>query len=257
MVPILNYKHFPGPGYPLVLLHGLFGSLDNWVTLARHFSTVADVFVIDQRNHGRSPHTSTHTYPELAADLLAFLDQHNLSEVDLLGHSMGGKTVMEFSVRHPDRVRKLIVADMANRAYKGHHQDVFDALFGLNLSAITSRREAEAHFNATKIDESTRQFLLKNLDRGTDGAYSWKFNLNTLYREYPQILAGIESPFPVYLPSWFIRGGRSDYVKDRYWPDIEAMFPLAECITIDGAGHWVHAERPVEFSNVVLSILQR
>lgn len=251
----LNFKSF-GQGPALIILHGLFGSLDNWNTLARQFGEHFSTYIIDQRNHGRSPWSDEeNTYEAMASDLAEFMDQQGIPSASLIGHSMGGKTVMTFAVDHPDRVEKLIVADMATREYPPHHTEILETLIHFPAWKIESRSEAEEILEQRIPDVSTRMFLLKNLDRKEGGGFEWKFNLDVLYRDYERILDGIHTSFPYDGPTLFIRGGKSDYVKDAYFPEIREIFPNAIFSTVEGAGHWLHAEKPVDFFNQVMTFL--
>ena len=253
----LNYKSF-GSGPALIILHGLFGSLDNWQTLAKQFAEHFSVFIIDQRNHGKSPHAEeTFNYPALAEDLREFMEQQGMYAAHLIGHSMGGKVAMQFAVDHEGMVDRMIVADMAPMKYPPHHQDVLPALREFPFDTITRRQDAEEWLGGRITDYGTRQFLLKNLDRTPSGGFEWKFNFPVLDRDYEQILDGIEASFPVQVPTLFLRGGKSNYVREEYFPEIKAMFPDAEFDSIPDAGHWLHADRPDAFLEKSLAFLLR
>lgn len=239
----LNYKHL-GEGAPLIILHGLFGTLDNWQSIGKKLAEQFSVYLIDQRNHGRSPHVPVHDYPALAEDVCTFMAEQGLPSANLLGHSMGGKVAMEFSLQYPEMTDKLIVVDIAPKQYTGGHEHIFQALMALDLSAIDERGEAEAALGRFIEEKGTLQFLLKNLSRNKDGHFEWKMNLPVLYRYYQEIMGP-----PVargYFPgdTLFVRGGRSDYILDSDWPHMHACFPNAKLLTIPGAGHWVHADAP-------------
>ncbi len=238
---LLNHKIL-GAGEPLLILHGLFGSLDNWQTLATRWAETRMCVLVDLRNHGRSPHLGTHTYAEMAADLAAFLEDNWMHEVDVLGHSMGGKVAMRFALDFPDRLRKLVVVDMGVLRYARGHDEIFAAMRGLPLSQKLTRAELEARLRPQVPEAGVRQFLLKNLRRSGEG-YAWKLNLDVLEQEYDQILE------PVGGGTWggpalFVRGGDSGYVRDEDWAGISEVFPGAQLQTVPGAGHWVHAEQP-------------
>ena len=250
----LNFKSF-GQGPPLVILHGLFGTLDNWQTLGKRWAEDFTVFLVDQRNHGRSPHTEVIDYPTMAADLKAFLEHNWIYETHVLGHSMGGKTAMQFALDYPDMVDKLIVVDIAPKAYPGGHETIFQALLGLDLASLGERSEADAILGERIPQRGVRQFLLKNLTRTKDGGYAWKMNLPVIHRHYPDILANVRPSEPFSGPTLFIRGGKSDYVTDADWPAAQALFPNAQLETVDGAGHWVHAERPEVLYTLVKAFL--
>ena len=251
----LHSKEF-GSGEPLIILHGLFGSLDNWQTLARRLAESWRVITVDQRNHGHSPHADVHTYAAMAADLRAFLAEHRLSPVRLLGHSMGGKTAMRFALDSPDDVRSLTVVDIAPRAYSRHHDHILDALCGLDLARFTTRRDIDAALAVSLPDPAVRQVLLKNVRRTDAGKFGWKMNLPVIRDQYDELLAEIRGNRPFAKPALFLRGGKSDYVRESDLPSIRLLFPNADVAEID-AGHWLHAEAPDEFARILDAFLKR
>lgn len=254
----LNYKSF-GSGPALIILHGLFGSLDNWQTLARQYGERFSVFIVDQRNHGKSPHSDEpYTYELLAQDLYEFMDAQSIYEAHLLGHSMGGKTVMQFAAENEDLIEKLIVADMGIRQYGSHHELVLATLDAFPFPEISTRKEADAWMTERISDFGVRQFLLKNLvrDKDSDHEFRWKFNFPVLHRDYENILQGVESDYPIHTPTLFIRGGKSEYVRDEDFPEIQNLFPNAQLETVEGAGHWLHAEKPAEFFQKTMTFLE-
>lgn len=238
----LNYKTF-GQGHPVIILHGLFGNLDNWQTFARQLAENFMVYVIDQRNHGRSPHTDEMNYTAAAEDLREFMESQWIYGAHVIGHSMGGKTAMQFAFDHPDLLDRLVVVDIAPKVYQGGHELIFAAMDALDLDKLESRTDAEEQLAASISDPGVRLFLLKNLTRNKAGGYEWKMNLPVLRRDYPQILSAV-SGAPFTGPSLFIRGQRSDYIQDADWPVIKELFPAAELVTVPNAGHWVHADAP-------------
>lgn len=249
----LYHRHM-GEGKPLVILHGLFGSGDNWQTLGRRYADHFSVYLVDQRNHGRSPHTESHSYQEMTDDLLAFLEAHKLDKVHLMGHSMGGKTAMLFASDHSAMVERLVVADMAPKPYKVHHRELVDQLLGADLSALTERSEVEAHLEKGIPDAATRQFFLKNLYWKSKGELAWRFNLKTLSDNLVEISA--EAGQQICLnDTLFIRGGKSNYIQDSDVQWIDHYFPNHRLHTIANAGHWLHAEAPDEFYDVTLEFL--
>lgn len=251
----LNYKSF-GQGPPLVILHGLFGTLDNWQTLAKRWAEFYTVILVDLRNHGRSPKVDHINYPAMAEDLHQFLEQQWIYKTHLLGHSMGGKTAMQFALQYPDYLDRLVVVDMGIRGYPGGHEVIFEALLSLDLATLTDRKVAEAQL-AERIEErGIRQFLLKNLSRTKAGGFEWKMNLPVLHQDYAQILAPIDGPEPYAAPSLFVRGGQSNYVPDADWPQIQTLFPAAQLKTVPEAGHWVHAEAPEALFGIVNDFLR-
>ncbi len=250
----LNYKEY-GQGEPVIILHGLFGTLDNWQTLARQFGETYTVFAIDQRNHGRSPHADEHDYPTLAADLKQFMESQWIFNASVIGHSMGGKTAMQFALDYPDMVKKLVVVDIAPKAYVGTHYEIFKALFSLDLDRIESREEADEHLAQRIKEDDVRHFLMKNLTRKKGGGFEWKINLPVLYRHYDDILAAVRGGQPFDGPALFIRGGRSKHILPGDEKGIRELFPEARIETIEKAGHWVHADAPVELSAMVREFL--
>ncbi len=261
----LNFKKF-GEGFPLVILHGLLGSSDNWQTIAKNLSAVSlptgnrqlSAFIIDQRNHGRSPHSPDFSYELLSGDLLHFLDQQNISKAHLLGHSMGGKAVMQFALQHPQRVEKLIVVDVAPVPYEDGHREVFKALFAVDLKHAASREEVQSvlreHLSG---DETTVQFLLKSLQRNdaSEPGFRWKFNVESLYKNYSNISAGITSSKSFTGEALFIKGEKSNYINPENYFFIEKYFPNHQLTEIKGAGHWVHADKPKEFMEEVMNFI--
>lgn len=240
----LSYREY-GSGRPLVILHGLFGCADNWHTLARRMEGKRRLIAADLRNHGRSPHSDEFTFPAMAADVQELLDELDLGRADILGHSLGGKVAMELALEHPERVERLIVVDIAPKRYAPHHVELKDAMLALDLSRVSSRREAERELAKRVENRSVRLFLLKNLTVGEDGSYRWQLNLEGINRSFHETGAPIAEGRRFDGPTLFLRGGRSGYIE---LPEDEALihrlFPQAEMNTIDGATHWVHAERP-------------
>lgn len=250
----LNFKTF-GQGPPLVILHGLFGTLDNWQTLGKRWAEDFTVYLVDQRNHGRSPHLDGMSYPLLAQDLMKFLDEEWIHECYLLGHSMGGKTAMQFALDYPDRVDKLVVVDMAPKVYPAGHDEIFDALRSLDLDKLESRSAAAEQLSKRIPQPAVVQFLLKNLSRVPGAGFQWKMNLAVLYRDYANILADLSSKESFEHPALFVRGGQSRYVADSDLPAIRARFPAAKLMTVPEAGHWVHAQAPDELYEIVRTFL--
>lgn len=251
----LNYKSF-GQGPPLIILHGLFGTLDNWQTLGKRWAENYTVFLVDQRNHGRSPHLPAHNYAAMAEDLHAFMEANWVYETHLLGHSMGGKTAMQFALTYPDMVDKLVIVDIAPKSYSGGHETIVEALNSLNLSDLEGRSQADAFLSENIDDFGVRQFLLKNLTRNKAGGYRWKMNLPILTNDYEEILQNIDGTETFDGPSLFIRGEKSDYIGAEELPLLQSYFPAAQLSTIKGAGHWVHAEQPDALFTVVADFLQ-
>jgi esterase len=243
-----------GTGHPLIILHGLLGSLDNWHTLSTAFGKRFRVIAVDQRNHGRSPHSDEMTYKAMAADLVELLDRLALPSAFVLGHSMGGKTAMQLALDSPDRVDKLIVVDIAPRAYPHLHDVIFEALSYVDLSQMQSRQHVDNALAARIPDTAVRQFLLKNLARTDSGGFRWKVNVPVLQNSYGEIAREIDSAKPFTKPALFVQSSRSSYVRESDSADIHRIFPKATIESVD-AGHWIHAEAPERFSELVLNFL--
>jgi esterase len=239
----------------IVILHGLFGSSDNWLTQARFLSNNNyKVYTIDQANHGQSYHSASFDYATMVSDLKEFIDDQNLEQPVILGHSMGGKTAMNFALAHPDSLSKLIVVDIAPRYYDLEHYTILKGLNAIAIDTITSRNEADEVL-ATYVHESdVRQFLLKNLQRKAEGGFSWKINLPLITEQLANIGVDLQYPGKFDKPSLFIRGRRSNYVRDSDWDRIKEVFPQASLETME-TGHWVQAEKPQEFVNLIMNWL--
>ena len=247
----LNYKQY-GQGSPIIILHGLFGTLDNWQSIARKLGEHHTVFLIDQRNHGRSPHHDEFNYEVMAEDLREFMESQWVYEAVIVGHSMGGKTAMQFALNYGDMVEKLIVVDIGTQQYVGGHQAIFEALFSLDLPNIKNRKEAENQLSTGIEDAGVRQFLLKNLSRNkASGGFEWKMNLPVIHKHYERILEAIDSDYTYDGETLFIKGGKSDYLSEQDLPKLQKLFPQARLKTIPQAGHWVHAEAPKEVINEI------
>lgn len=249
----LNYKSF-GQGRPVIILHGLFGNLDNWQTFAKQLSAHFMVYIVDLRNHGRSPHLPEMNYRAAAEDVRAFMESQWIYQAHMIGHSMGGKTAMQFAFDHPDMLDQLVVVDIAPKAYTGGHEQIFEAMLKLEPEKLESRSEAEEKLARTISDPAVRLFLLKNLSRNKSGGYDWKMNLPVLHRDYSKILSAV-SGAAFSGESLFIRGERSDYLPDADWPQIQTLFPNAQLATVPGAGHWIHADAPEELLRQITEFL--
>jgi esterase len=251
----LNYKDF-GSGPPLIILHGLFGSLDNWQTIAKKLAEHFHVFIIDQRNHGKSPHTTEFSYELLVEDLRQFMQEHSLTKASLIGHSMGGKAAMAFALKYPEAVDKLIVVDVAPVAYDDKHSSVFDALFAADAENKATREEVQEVLRGKlDNDETTVQFLMKGLTRNEGGTgFTWKFNVDSLHSNYSAI-SGEVTGKPFMGKTLFIKGEKSNYVNAGNYTDIQDLFPQNELTEVKDAGHWVHAEKPADFTGAVLNFL--
>lgn len=245
-----------GDGEPLIILHGLFGSLDNWRPMSKRLADHFKVFALDQRNHGQSPHSFEMDYARMAADVQEFITAQGLKDALVLGHSMGAKTAMQLALRHPDSVRELVVVDMAPRRDPGRHTRLIAGMRSLDLSRFQNRKEIEAALEPAVGDLPTRQFLLKNLARQDNGGFCWKIGLEEIYQNYQNLTEAIESTEPYTKAALFIRGEKSDYLRKEDQPDILRLFPKAEFRTVPGAGHLPHVETPETFYDCVTAFLR-
>ena len=245
-----------GQGKPLVILHGLFGSSDNWFTLAKTFSQHYKVFLIDQRNHGQSPQSDEFNYRLLTEDLEEFLLQHSIIKPVIIGHSMGGKTAMNLAVKRPDIIDKLIVVDIVPKSYPVHHDHILDGLEAIDLNKLTSRTEADQILSQFIPGPDVRHFLLKNLSRKTDGGFEWKINLTSIDHHIEEIGEGMQYSGKFEKATLFIKGAKSNYYADGDEELIKSIFPKTTFSTLD-TGHWVQAEKPVEFAKTVMEFLTK
>lgn len=239
-----------GQGQPIVILHGLFGSSDNWLTQSKLLSSRYRVLSLDLRNHGQSPHSDEFDYPTMVKDLLEFFDEHGLQDTVVIGHSMGGKVAMNFAVAHPDRLSKLVVVDISPKAYDLEHYTIMDGLKAINIDSMKSRNDADAALATFVPEADIRQFLLKNLQRRPEGGFRWKLNLPAIDRNLRKIGFDLQYDGAFEKPTLFVRGARSKYVLDEDMTRIRQFFPAAELRTL-ATGHWVQAEKPEEFVQVV------
>jgi esterase len=243
-----------GQGQPMIIMHGIFGSSDNWLTQAKLLSPHYRVITLDLRNHGQSPHDDQFSYPIMVDDLSEFIEEHQLVNPIVIGHSMGGKVAMNFALAHPDKLEKLIVVDISPKPYNLEHYVIIEGLKSVPIQSITSRNEADAALAAYVPEPDVRQFLLKNLQRKTEGGFNWKINLPVIDRNLSNIGLDLEFGGKFEKPTLFIRGGKSKYVKDEDMTRIKEVFPRTELKTLD-TGHWVQAEKPQEFVDTVMTWL--
>jgi pimeloyl-ACP methyl ester carboxylesterase len=242
-----------GAGAPLIILHGIFGSGENWLTVSKKFADQFRVLLPDQRNHGRSPHTDAFSYSLLADDLETFATNQGINRFYLIGHSMGGKVAMQFAQQHPERLLGLVVVDIAPRHYPPHHTAVLQGLKAVDLGTCQSRNEADAAMAQYITESDVRQFLLKNLYRNESGKFAWRINLPVLERAALQVGEATNPEIVSRVPALFIRGGKSRYILPQDEDLIYHLFPLSQIKEIPDAGHWVHAERPEAFAEMVLN----
>nr|WP_086940805.1 alpha/beta fold hydrolase [Thaumasiovibrio occultus] len=247
----LNYK-IEGEGYPILLIHGLFGSLSNLAQLSRTLAEKFQVISVDLRNHGQSPKSDRHDYGAMTEDIDNLCEALYIDQCHIVGHSMGGKVAMSFAQRYPNRVDKVVVLDIAPIAYsKGRHDNVFAGLNHVTayLNTITSRNEAESYLAIHVKDPGVRQFLLKSLKRADKG-FEWQFNVASLWRNYQHIMGW--QPEPAYEgPVLFVKGENSEYILPEYRDAIMRQFPHAKAHMVANTGHWLHAEKPDAVSRIV------
>ncbi|MBN3036561.1 MAG: alpha/beta fold hydrolase [Bacteroidales bacterium] len=252
----LNYHRF-GSGPPLIILHGLFGISDNWVTLGRRLAEQFSVYIPDQRNHGRSPHSDTMNYFVLKEDLHEFITGHKLSNPVLIGHSMGGKVVMNYVLEHGNDVASMIVLDISPRRYPGRqiHMEIIDAIRSVNFDLVHSRQEVEQIIAGRLRSERIIRFILKNLYRINTKRLAWRLNIDAISDHLEEMFSGIQSPEIFEGPALFIRGGKSDYITDIDFTLIRKNFPATEFKTIQDASHWIHADAPEELCAMLSNFL--
>ena len=251
----LNYDQV-GMGPNLIILHGLFGSASNFRTLARQFSEFYTVYCLDLRNHGASPHDDDVSLKAMASDIIEFMDDHDIESTTLMGHSLGGKVAMQVAFTSPHRISKLVVGDIAPVAYPRHHDQIFQGMNEVTRLSPSSLKEAHEILTGYVEIPEVRQFLLTNLKRTEDNSYAWRIHVTGLQEGYEHLMKK-PTGTPFQGPSLFIRGALSDYVTEAYFPVIHEFFPRAEIITMADTGHWLHAEKPVEYRDIVLDFLNK
>jgi len=254
----LFYRQF-GSGKPVVVLHGLFGLSDNWVTFGRKLGEQYSVYIPDLRNHGHSPHSPHFNFSVLENDLLEMLEDWELDEIFLIGHSLGGKTAISFSLHHPEKVKKLVVVDISLRKSIsfGHHQALLDAMLSVDFRSVRSRSEVDGQLMLKVHNAKLRQFLLKNVYWRDHQTLDWRLNLRAINEQLPAIFEGVNDTGVFDRPVLFIRGGMSDYIQNTDLAEIKLKFPGAVVATIANASHWVHADAPGEFYTLVYDFLNR
>jgi esterase len=259
-----------GSGDPVIILHGLYGSSDNWYSIGKALADDHEVFMIDLRNHGHSPHHPEHNYQVMCHDVADFFTLHNLSRAIILGHSMGGKTAMAFGLEYPEKVNKMIVVDISPFVFdrsvtpeETSHQRIMKGLLSIHPERLANREEADMLLQKFIAPFSIRQFLLKNLKRDTGGRFYWALNIPVLAESMPDIFAPIISekdcdPFALpHFPLLFIKGEYSAYIKRRDEEAIRHCLPWSQIITVHGTGHWMHVEQPAAFLAAVRNFIGR
>lgn len=249
----LYFRKSGESGSSIIILHGIFGSSDNWLTIGKVLGEENTVYMIDQRNHGQSPRSDVFNYEAMAADLKEFIDEHQIKNPILVGHSMGGKTVMQFAMNYPDAFQKMIVVDIAPKFYPVHHSMILQGLAAVDLENLKSRTEANDILKRFEESEGVRQFLLKNLWRNPakNNGFDWRINVPIITKNIDVVGHELENEHSVAQPVLFIRGAESHYIQPEDERKIWELFPNYELESIEGAGHWVQADKPQEFVDIV------
>lgn len=245
-----------GNGQPLIILHGLMGSSDNWFTLGKQLAEKYQVFLVDQRNHGLSEWSEEWHYETMVRDLVELIQDHHIINPIVIGHSMGGKTAMLFAGKHADLLQKLVVVDIAPRYYPPHHQTILAGLNSINLASATSRQEVDAQLALHIPALDTRQFLMKNLYRKADNSFAWRMNLPVITEKIEEVGQSFPENLHYAGKTLFIRGEKSDYITVQDEVTISTFFPKGQIATVANAGHWVQAEQPQAFMQVLLPFLE-
>lgn len=248
-----------GDGQPVVILHGIFGISDNWVSIGRRIAEQYEVFILDQRNHGQSPHSDTFNYFALADDLFEFMEDHQIVNPILIGHSMGGKVAMNFALDYPAKVDKLIVVDISLREYpaRQEHMEIIHAMMAVDFDQVQSREDVETIVAKSVTSERVRLFIMKNLYRIGQKRLAWRMNIKSIYDNIENVFLGVESPYVFEKPALFIKGGASNYILEEDYAPIKEKFPAARFQTIQGASHWVHADKPDELCEALSVFLEK
>ncbi|WP_395049108.1 alpha/beta fold hydrolase [Flavobacterium sp.] len=251
------YSKIEGEGKPLLILHGFLGMSDNWKTMGMQFAANGyQVHLLDLRNHGKSFHSDEFSYEIMAQDVYEYCKANSLEKVNILGHSMGGKTAMLFATIHPEMVEKLVVADIGPKFYSQHHQSILEGLNAVDFSKKPSRKEVEEILEKYIADFGTRQFLLKNLYWQEPGQLAFRFNLTVFNKKIEEIGKRLPENAVFTKPTLFIRGGNSNYIIDQDFAIIQQHFPNSRIETIPNVGHWLHAENPKLFYEITSSFLK-
>ena len=238
----------------MMLIHGLFGNLDNLAGLRRQFSDDYQILSVDLPDHGKSPYSQHFSFEEYSKQCVELLASLEINQINIIGHSLGGKVAMQIALSHPDLVTQLVVLDIAPVKYTSRHSNVFQGLNNVNLVELTSRKEADIALSAYVVEASTRQFLLKSLYQEKE-RWHWRFNLQLLQQEYSKLSAAIESKLPFSRPTLFVKGENSDYLLAEYKDAVLALFPNIQLKMISNTGHWLHAEKPELVAKVIKSFL--
>ncbi len=250
----LNFRVL-GEGEPVIVLHGIFGSSDNWQTVGKSLSEKFAVYLVDLRNHGQSPHSDEMNYPVMARDIKALIEEETGGSAHIVGHSMGGKVAMELATTFPQAIKSLVVVDIAPKYYPPHHQEILESFKSLGLKNLKSRKDADDALSTKISNPGVRQFILKNLGRNDDGSFEWKLNHRAIEANIETIGKGLDDGKSFGGETLFINGSKSDYIRNTDHELILSHFPKAQFETVNGSGHWVHAEKPQEITSLLTKFL--
>jgi len=253
---VLNHRII-GQGPVLIVLHGLLGSLDNWMSIAKNLASDYTVCLVDLRNHGMSFHHNEFNYQCMSQDLASLVSKLKIQNYSILGHSMGGKVAMFHAASNSQHIHKLIIVDIAPKAYPVRHQQILDGLSAIQPEMLASRMQADDQLKHYIPDPRVRQFLLKNLKRSSSRSFKWKMNLPVIRTQINHVGEVLPSNVLIHSPTLFIRGGASDYISENDFEAIHRQFPSSKIQTVQNVGHWVHAEAPAEFLNMILMFLDQ
>tara|TARA_A100001015_G_scaffold211547_1_gene237199 strand:+ start:1538 stop:2305 length:768 start_codon:yes stop_codon:yes gene_type:complete len=252
---LLHYKQYGQGKYPVFILHGLFGMLDNWHLIANKLQEDFTIYTVDQRNHGLSFHSPEMDYTIMAKDLENLATHLNIDSYSIIGHSMGGKTAMQATNISPAKIDKLVVVDIAPKKYWGGHEKYFEALKSITFENLSSRKEANLNLLKYEKDEAVRMFLLKNLKRREEGGYKLKMNLPAIENNYKHIMSSPVLINKFSKPTLFVKGAKSNYIQSEDFNEMRKRFPNYHLEELQNAGHWVHAENSDSFLHAVGSFL--
>ncbi len=258
MADQILYSRIEGEGEDIIIIHGFLGMSDNWKSIGKALAGSGyRVHMLDVRNHGRSFHSDDFTYEAMVADVVNYMDHHELSEAYVLGHSMGGKIAMLLACQHPDRIRKLIVADIAPKPYRAHHAEILDALQTVDFESMTGRDEIREHMMSKLADAGVVEFLLKSLHWETSDKLAFRFNVPVLAASNEAIGQELPKDCSFDRPTLFLKGANSDYIKDKDQERIKTQFPKSVLVSLKDAGHWLHAEQPEAFTESTKAFLEK